>query len=50
MRTPNDGGQPVGYAIVDRSRQVRYATLDPAYLDHASEVELLTAGLSGHAS
>lgn len=50
MRTPNDGGQPIGYAIVDRSRRVRYATLDPAYLDHASEVELLTAGLTGHAS
>ncbi|PZS32511.1 MAG: hypothetical protein DLM59_08055 [Pseudonocardiales bacterium] len=50
MRTPNDGGPPVGYAIVDRSRRVRYATLDPAYLDHASEVELLTAGLTGHAS
>jgi len=50
MRRPNGGGQPVGYAIVDRSRRVRYATLDPAYLDHASEVELLTAGLTGHAS
>lgn len=50
MRTPNDGGQPVGYAIVDRSPRVRYATLDPSYLDHASEVELLTAGLKGHTS
>lgn len=49
MRTPNDGGQPVGYAIVDRSRRVRYATLDPVYLNHASEVELLTVGLTGHA-
>ena len=50
MRRPNDGGPPVGYAIVDRSRRVRYATLDPAYFDHASEVELLTAALTGHAS
>ena len=50
MRKPNDGGPSVGYAIVDRSRRVRYATLDPAYLDHLSEVELLTAGLTGHAS
>ena len=50
MRTPNDGGPPVGYAIVDRSRRVRYATVDPAYFDHASEVELLTAALTGHAS
>jgi hypothetical protein len=46
MRTPNDGGPPVGYAIVDRSRRVRYATLDPTYLNHTSEVELLTAGLT----
>lgn len=50
MRTPNDGGQPVGYAIIDSSRRVRYATLDPAYLDHAAEVELLTSGLTGAAS
>jgi hypothetical protein len=50
MRTPNDGGPPVGYAIIDRYQRVRYATLDPAYLDHTSEVELLTADLAGHAS
>lgn len=50
MRRPNDGGEPVGYAIVDWSRRVRYATLDPGYLDHAAEVALLTAGLTGHAS
>jgi hypothetical protein len=50
MRSPIDGGPPVGYAIVDKSGRVRYATLDPAYLDHSSEVELLTAALSGHAS
>jgi hypothetical protein len=30
LRTPNDGGQPVGYAIIDRSRRVHYAILDPA--------------------
>ncbi len=46
MRSPRDGGPPVGYAIVDPQRKVRYATLDPAYLDHASEVTLLTAGIS----
>lgn len=50
MRRPNDGGQPVCYAIVDRTRRVRYATLDPACLDHPSEVELLTAALTGRAS
>ena len=50
MRTPNDGGQPIGYAIVDQSRRVRYATLDPAYFDHPSEVELLLADLTGHAA
>ena len=48
MRTPNDGGPPVGYAIIDQARRVRYATLDPAYLDHASEVEMLTADRTGH--
>ena len=50
MRAPIDGGPPVGYAIVDSDRRVRYATLDPAYLDHASEVDLLTADVAGHTS
>lgn len=50
MRTPNDAGPPVGYALVDPDRRVRYATLDPRYLEHASEVDLLTADLARHGS
>ena len=38
MPTPVDGGRPVGYAVVDSDRVVRYATLDPAYLTNAFEV------------
>jgi hypothetical protein len=34
MPEPVDGGFPVGYAVVDADRQVRYATLDPEYLDN----------------
>ena len=29
LRRPRDGGSPVGYAVVDSSRRVRYHTLDP---------------------
>lgn len=50
MRTPIDAGPPVGYAIVGPDRRVRYATLHPAYLDHASEVDLLIADITGHQS
>ncbi len=38
MPTPVDVGRPVGYAVVDSGRVVRYATLDPAYLRNAFEV------------
>ncbi len=38
LPTPVDGGQGIGYAVVDRDRQVRYSTLDPAYPDNAFEV------------
>lgn len=38
MPEPVDGGRPVGYAVVDSERVVRYATLDPSYLDNAFEV------------
>jgi hypothetical protein len=41
MPTPVDGGPPVGYAVVDPSRTVRYATLDPAYLINAFEVDVI---------
>lgn len=38
MPRPRDGGYPVGYAIVDRERLVRYVTLDPTYLEHGLEI------------
>ncbi len=38
MRTPRDGGPPVGYAIVDRSQKVRYQTLDPDVAHRLDEV------------
>ena len=41
MPTPVDGGPPVGYAVVDPFRTVRYATLDPAYLQNAFEVDVI---------
>ncbi len=37
MRAPRDGGPPVGYAIVDSSGRVRYATLDPAVAQSQDE-------------
>jgi hypothetical protein len=41
MPQPVDGGRPVGYAVVDSDRVVRYATLDPAYLTNAFEVSTI---------
>ena len=38
LPTPVDGGLGIGYAVVDSQRQVRYSTLDPAYLVNAFEV------------
>lgn len=43
--TPTDGGPPVGYAVVDPARAVRYSTLDPAYLDNAFEVDVITGAV-----
>ncbi len=40
--TPLDGRPPIGYAIVDPARRVRYATLDPSYLRNAFEVNVIT--------
>ena len=45
MPTPVDGGPPVGYAVVDPSRTVRYATLDPAYLRNAFEVDVIVGAI-----
>ena len=49
MPTPVDGGLPVGYAVVDPSRTVRYATLDPAYLRNAFEVDVIVGAVDGEA-
>ncbi|MDT0278228.1 hypothetical protein [Blastococcus goldschmidtiae] len=38
LPAPVDGGPGIGYAVVDSRRQVRYSTLDPAYLVNAFEV------------
>ncbi len=45
MPTPVDGGPPVGYAVVDADRRVRYATLDPTYVDNAFEVDVITGAV-----
>ena len=47
MPEPVDGGPPVGYAVVDPSRTVRYATLDPAYLINAFEVDVIVRAVDG---
>ena len=46
MPVPVDGGPPIGYAVVDPDRQVRYATLDPKYLLNAFEVDVITGAVS----
>ncbi len=45
MPEPVDGGRPVGYAVVDSDRVVRYATLDPEYLGNAFEVGTITGAV-----
>jgi hypothetical protein len=45
MPRPNDGGPPVGYAVLDHQRRVRYATLDPEYPEHGFEVEVVAGAL-----
>lgn len=45
MPQPVDGGRPVGYAVVDADRVVRYATLDPVYLTNAFEVETIVGAV-----
>jgi hypothetical protein len=46
MPRPQDGGYPVGYAVVDRRARVRYATLDPEYLEHGFEVDIVVGALT----
>lgn len=46
MPVPVDGGPPVGYAVIDPDRQVRYVTLDPQYRVNAFEVDVITGAVS----
>jgi hypothetical protein len=46
MPQPVDSGHPVGYAVIDSERVVRYATLDPAYLTNAFEVTTIVGAVS----
>lgn len=41
IHRPSDGGPPMGYAVLDADGRVRYATLDPSYLDHGDESALI---------
>ncbi len=42
---PRSGGEPVGYAVVDRDGRVRYRTLDPAVADNLAEVATILRAL-----
>lgn len=46
MRRPRAGGPPVGYAIVDSSRQIRYRTLDPGAAARLPEVDTILRATS----
>lgn len=45
LRRPRGGGAPVGYAIVDASGVVRYATLDPTVAARLDEVRTVLRAL-----
>ncbi len=45
MPEPKDGGPPVGYALIDDSARVRYATLDPTWTDHGDEIGVVAGPL-----
>lgn len=46
MPRPVDGGRPVGYAVIDSDRVVRYATIDPTYLTNAFEISTIVGAVS----
>ncbi len=46
MPMPVDGMSPIGYAVVDASRTVRYATLDPVYEKNDFEVDVITGAVA----
>lgn len=43
--TPQDGGFPIGYTVLDSDGRLRYQTLDPNYLEHASEVATMAGAV-----
>lgn len=45
MPIPKDGRSAVGYALVDAQARLRYATLDPDYVDHGFELHAVGAAL-----
>lgn len=45
MRSPSDGGPPVGYAVVDGQGRIRYRTLDPTVATELPEVATILAAL-----
>ncbi len=42
---PNDHGAGVGYAVIDRHRQVRYRTLDPSWPSNGFEAGTISGAL-----
>lgn len=45
LPTPVDQGPGIGYAVVDRNRQVQYSTLDPVYLTNAFEIATIVGSV-----
>lgn len=45
MRSPADGGPPVGYAVVDAETRIRYRTLDPDPAAHGREITTILGAL-----
>lgn len=41
LRTPIDGGYPVGYVLIDSEGYIRFRTLDPGFGERAWEIKLL---------
>lgn len=41
LRSPQSGGAPVGYAVVDGAGMIRYRTLDPRVTDLLDEVDTI---------
>lgn len=46
LRSPIDGGPPVGYVLVDSHGNIRFRTLDSGFRERAWEIKLLLGGIS----